>query len=283
MVDETSKSYFEAAESVECNLINILKKYFQLCRSAPDKKVLLQDVTLLKTLATYVIDKNIKVSLYICKILLILTEDSYNATTLSKHNEIVKNISLACESNLPLKIIKNLILIQSRIINAQRFEERSQIKKSFFNKSTKQFVFSFDYPTEEQKRQMEKKCLTIRGVVSICFQLDSKPLAQCIVRCCENLEAKDIAIQLLSTGLDVVQLQVLFDDGHKEIFSFYANEYLSNKQKHQEFLPDYLDERLKVEDKNIFDINQFIVTNEQLNAEKNCDSSWFSLSSLKFW
>lgn len=42
MVDETSKSYFEAAESVECNLINILKKYFQLCRSAPDKKVLLQ-------------------------------------------------------------------------------------------------------------------------------------------------------------------------------------------------------------------------------------------------
>lgn len=39
---------------------------------------------------------------------------------LSKNNEIVKNVSLACETNLSLKILKNLIIVQSRIQNAKK-------------------------------------------------------------------------------------------------------------------------------------------------------------------
>lgn len=42
MIDETTKSCFETTESVDYNLIQILKKYWQLCRSTSDKKILLQ-------------------------------------------------------------------------------------------------------------------------------------------------------------------------------------------------------------------------------------------------
>lgn len=87
------------------------------------------------------------------------------------------------------------------------------------------------------------------------------------------------------TGLDVVQLQIRFEDGREETFDFYSNDesLLHNEQKRQASLPDYLDDRLTVDDGGLFDPNQCIITNEQLNAEQKHGSSWFSLSSLKFW
>lgn len=77
-------------------------------------------------------------------------------------------------------------------------------------------------------------------------------------------------------GLDTVQMFAKLDDGSQEIFTYYA-EVENVERVDRSEMPQYLEDNVEC-----FDPSQCIVTKEQLDKQHN-SSSWFSLSTLKFW
>jgi len=259
----------------ELILLDILKTYYELCRTGEDRAPLVEDASLQKTLADYVLEKRPKVLLYVVKILLLLTESGANALRLSQNAQLKANIWVACEMNIQPKVTRNLLKVHSRM--AMAIPRPTAAPRKIFRKTShKQYVFSFESLDEVHRRKIEFSCISAPGVVSICFQ-DNK----CILRCKDNVEGKDVAKRLLSSsGFDVVSMLVTLDDGSQETFDFYAENQLdksSDLALAEEKLPRYLDDYGEE-----FDPQSCVVSKEQLEREKEGGlHSWFS--SLRFW
>uniref|UniRef100_A0A915ED85 Armadillo repeat-containing protein 1 n=1 Tax=Ditylenchus dipsaci TaxID=166011 RepID=A0A915ED85_9BILA len=266
--------------AIDATLLTILKTYYRLCRTSSEKQTLIEDSNLMRTLCDNAADKRPQVALYVCKILLALSRDQTNSSHLAESEELKKAIANACEVDyVSPQVVNGLLIVQSRILNADKNPSYGHAHtKANRNKLNKQYVFKFHHPNEMQKTFIEKSCLEVPGVISVCFQPSSYGL-RCIVRCKETVDARDIANQILSgDDYDMVQLLVRLEDGSQQTLEFYRDEEEDDKKCLQKELPQYLDDNVEC-----FDPSQCVLTKEQSEQQQQHGSSWFSLSALKFW
>ncbi|KAH7724662.1 Protein K05C4.7 [Aphelenchoides avenae] len=274
MTGSTEQSSVDANEAA---LVKALKTYYKLCCESKNKTILILDPALIKSIRTFVADTRAAVSLYVCKILLVLTEDPSDAASLAKADGVIAAVSKACEEALPPRIIRNLLVVYSRLSAAKDLRASNapaQQKKFAFSAGTKQLVFLFDPPTDEQRKKVERACLQTKGVVSVCFE--SSAHNKCLIRCKETVEAKAVARIILGCGFEMIQQLVRDADGARQHFNFYREELLGDAEPKKE-MPAYLDDNIE-----IFDPTQCIVTKDQLNAGQD-SSSWLSSIKSFFW
>jgi len=261
----------------EAKLLEILKGYYKLCRKATGKLDLVKDETLIKTLTALMADPRISVSIYIYKILLILTEDPESAKILDNDKELNVQLSNTIFSaQLQPKIMQKLLIVQTRLTNSRSPKQirTNIVKKEFFVNANKQYVFIIDRPTEIQQRQIEKKCIEIKGVVSVCFQTVDDGV-KFVVRCRE-IESKVIINALLSSGCEMVKQLIKSEDGSTQIFDFYAHAQEMESQETNSS-PKYLNDDIE-----IFDPTQCVITKDQLFNIQS-EPGWLSTIKGYFW
>lgn len=289
----------QTAEMVNNDLLDLLRKYYILCKQTADKQDIVKNGPMMESLTALLTSGNPpNVLLYVYKILDVLTRDSNAAKALLINQNLRDRISdiVACKIQVQAKLLQKFLIIQSRLLscdtkNSCKTETPTQQNTAnsskrglennrgcIFGTDTKQSVFSFDTPTKIQKRQIEKRCTEIKGVVSVCFHSTDENTSKFLVRS-RDISSKAIASAILSCGLEVVKLLVKIENEVQE-FEFYADAEELEKEEHRNLkareLPQYLDDNIE-----IFDPAQCVMTNDEIARENK--EGWFRSLTSYLW
>ncbi|KAK0426239.1 hypothetical protein QR680_009602 [Steinernema hermaphroditum] len=268
-------------ETEETRMYNVAKAYYSVCKKCTDKKVLLSDSTTSVGLVELLTHGGPKVVFAASKILLLLTETPELCFVLDGIAGLSDQIAAAAEREAQPKTLRNLLLVQTRIVSAQRElnnklsqDQSENMKQSFLPvRDSRTVIFKFDFLSHDVKRSIESVLLNIKGVVSLCFDT---PQLRIAIRAKYNLSPRDLASAIIScSGMDSIKHIVKNDYGTFEEHAYYA-ELLESSVSDE--LPRYLDEDLDV-----FDSKQCVATQEQVASLVETAVTWFSSVRSLFW
>ncbi|KAK0426240.1 hypothetical protein QR680_009602 [Steinernema hermaphroditum] len=283
-------------ETEETRMYNVAKAYYSVCKKCTDKKVLLSDSTTSVGLVELLTHGGPKVvfaaskarrvcfvssDICIFQILLLLTETPELCFVLDGIAGLSDQIAAAAEREAQPKTLRNLLLVQTRIVSAQRElnnklsqDQSENMKQSFLPvRDSRTVIFKFDFLSHDVKRSIESVLLNIKGVVSLCFDT---PQLRIAIRAKYNLSPRDLASAIIScSGMDSIKHIVKNDYGTFEEHAYYA-ELLESSVSDE--LPRYLDEDLDV-----FDSKQCVATQEQVASLVETAVTWFSSVRSLFW
>uniref|UniRef100_A0A0N4ZV54 Conserved protein n=1 Tax=Parastrongyloides trichosuri TaxID=131310 RepID=A0A0N4ZV54_PARTI len=257
-------------------ILKTLRSYYKILQETKDVSYFLKDDTFNVTLVTLMDDRRHSIVTYLTKILLLLTEKVDNAKKIASLQGFQHKLSEATEYDFPPKILKYLLVVQSRL-EASKLQRntttRNLNRKLFYLKDAKQLVFKFDELTEKQRDDVEKALLTLKGVLSVSVDTDD---LKCIVRVKEIVESRDVAYRILSVGFEMIKQIVNTTDGETEIFEFYKDQLHDENVMNN--LPQYLDEHVE-----IFNPENCIITNDDLRKAQSNSGGWLSSITSYFW
>lgn len=278
-------------EIKETDLLEVLKNYYCLCRQQQtSRRTLIKDQTLIQLLSALLNDRRQAVAVYVSKLLLLLSEFPEDAKQLASTKEIKialdNALSSDCNVLIQPRVARKLLIVQTRLLKNANPQMQQAIKsnqKTIFGKAAsgnKLLVFEIECPSEVQRRDMERKCIAVPGVVSVCFQQIKPDEIRCLIRCMEVVEDKTLIRTLMTAGnVEMLKQLVRGSDGQTEAFDFYASQLQleQTESKNVKELPKYLD------DEQLFAMDQCIATNEQVEAEKQTSAGWISSLKSFFW
>uniref|UniRef100_A0AC35TM40 HECT domain-containing protein n=1 Tax=Rhabditophanes sp. KR3021 TaxID=114890 RepID=A0AC35TM40_9BILA len=259
----------------EKTILKTLRAYYKILQESKDVSFFLNDDTFNATLVQLIDDRRHSIITYLTKILLILTEKVENAKKVASLPQFSHKLSEASEHSFPPKIIKYLLVIQSRLESSklQRNVTTGNInRKMFYMKDAKQLVFQFDHLTDAQREDVEKACLKLRGVLSISVDIDDM---KCIVRVKEIVDSRDVAGTILGCGFEMIKQVIRGDSGETEFFEFYKDQLLDENA--MQSLPQYLDDHIE-----IFNPENCIITNDDLRKVQ-ASGGWMSTIKSFLW
>jgi len=249
-----------------------LKKYYALARPAtvPTRQTIIQDETLKKIFTDFSANPTPEMSLYFCKILIVLSDDPKNAYLMNKEG-YTQMIGTICEQQIPPKLVDKLLRVQTRLMKAQESGDDTRAIPEKKPKRNKELTFILPILNQQLQGKISQTILQVEGCISISFRTNNeKEQMEGIVRCRAYVEARKIANQITNIeGINDVGYLFKNDDGKKEVFTFYRDE---NSQPSPEKLPQYLDDNIEY-----FDPATAVVTNDFKTTSKG----WFS--SFSFW
>lgn len=277
---ETSKIDTPYASPV----VGVLRTYFQLAQGGSAyRQRLIQDATLKAVIAGYGVDPSPQVALYICKILIVLSDSRHNAHTMACEGYIEMIGTLCEQQQLPPKLLTKFWQVQTRLTKAQTFvdaagDEATEVAEKRTRKKAKEFTFVLPTLNESQQHAISKAVLAVKDLLSVSFcTYTEKHETHCIVRCRADVEAKSVADAIMNVdGFDTVGYVLTNEDGSVEIFTFYPDE---NAAVPKANLPQYLDDNVDV-----YDPTRAVTTVDYKTcAEASGGGGWLSTATRSFF
>uniref|UniRef100_A0A0N5BTB1 DUF3453 domain-containing protein n=1 Tax=Strongyloides papillosus TaxID=174720 RepID=A0A0N5BTB1_STREA len=257
-------------------ILKTLRSYYKILQETNDMSYFLKDDTFNNILVTLMDDKRHSIVTYLTKILLILTEKVDNARKVASIPGLQTKLAAATEYEFPPKVLKYLLVVQSRLESSKLQRNttcRNLNRKMFYLKDAKQLVFQFDELNENQRDEVEKALLNLKGVLSVSVDTDD---LKCIVRVKEIVESRDVASKILTVGFDMIKQIVHTSDGETEVFEFYKEQLQDENAINN--LPQYLDDHVE-----IFNPENCIITNDDLRKAQSSSKGWFSSLTSYLW
>jgi hypothetical protein len=274
-------------DAEEKRTLKLLKSFYKLCISRPDKSIFIEDPAFSVTITTYLENDNPQVMQIMSRILTALTDSTKNCKLVASLPDFEQKLARQVEKpNLPPKVVHQLLVIQSRItaLKIPKTPQSASKAKTFLKTAgTKQLVYQLIDNNEEKQTTLQERSIPIKGVVSLCFgagpQGDSHSI-KCIYRVQETLEPKILERCIFNCGYQKIQRVVRLDDGSTQQYDIYRDEVFTHTLediKAKSDIPQYLDDNVM-----IFDPTQTLVANNHAHQQ---ESSWFSgvKAYLPFW
>jgi len=256
-------------------VVGVLKTYYRMASDGgvAEKQCIIKNETLRKAIQDFSVSPAPKISLYICKIFIVLSDHPSNAYLMSSlgYSDL---LAILCDQPLPPKLLTKLMQVQTRLMNAQRNGPGEAEKKAVGERKqrrNKELTFLLPFLTAHQQNAVSQCVLRVSGCISTSFKSDfEKQTSRCCVTCKANVEARKIANELTKIGFEDVDYLYKNDNGQEEMFTFYRDE---NFTPPPEDLPQYLDDNIAV-----FDPATALVNN---NATKQ--GGWFTSVLSSIW
>ncbi|KJH51147.1 hypothetical protein DICVIV_02707 [Dictyocaulus viviparus] len=232
-------------DSDQNKVTSTLKSYLKLCANPSHRPVILKvaDHGILHILRSLLEDERVAVMTYLVKIFLHLTENGEDAAILSSVPGIEENLSCAAEKSFPPNIIYNILILVSRLRTArdrvtnnkavagttnsaaenkilESGDNMIPVSRRFVSRKSKQLVYEFDELHEDLKKEIERRMLAQKGVISVYFSLATNRVT---IRTVLTADATEITDLLFDCGCEMVT-QIVKVDGVDEFFKMYASE-----------------------------------------------------------
>ncbi|TKR92588.1 hypothetical protein L596_007214 [Steinernema carpocapsae] len=237
-----------------------------------------QDETIFSGLTEFLACPNANVVYMASKILLLLSETDELCAGLIKIPELLTRLSEVSDRLFPPKVLRNLLLVRSRISNHQKSiaknvsnEYNSLAKNRFLpTRESRNVVFKIDALDASSKRSIESVLLRKNGIVSLYFDT---PNRRVVIRAMKSLGVQELAAVVMKcSGCDYITHVTKNEMGVVEDHNYYLENFESGEVMENPQYPDF----------DVFDSKNCIATKEQV-ASAVAGQSWFTSIRSLFW
>ncbi|GMT00625.1 hypothetical protein PENTCL1PPCAC_22799, partial [Pristionchus entomophagus] len=218
----------------EARIITSIKSYHELSKAVENRAKILSDNNFLNMSTLLISDKRPRVVSRMTSVMLTLTEREEDAALLKEAKAFRAAIGNASEHVFPPALIHNLLTLASRIqVSEGNKRKESRPVRRFVHHKSMQCSFIVSPLNEDIRMNIEKKCVTTKGVISVSVD-NEKNIVQ--LRVTPTVSSQTVVNTLFDCGAEKVERLVKNEHGNEERWE------MSREEISVPLLPTYIEE-----------------------------------------